>query len=194
VYFLVKILPRETRSWDTAVGNRAPLKTAHTPHFIVFVVRRSVVSNVGSLIVLCALRVATKDNTHPRTASALDTRCVTEEKRSCTSLVGPPSFPVYGLTCRHSHSTVAAGNPHGELPESLKSKETKAAPAKQETEGSRKSVATGFHTAPKKEQAGPSAEQTDLGEGWNHVDRGGVYSRPPPLHSQVQSSLVSRSW
>jgi hypothetical protein len=45
--------------------------------------------------------------------------------------------------------------------------------------------------APKAQRAGPSAEQMDLGEGWNHVVRGGVWSRPPQLQSQIP--LLSRS-
>jgi len=52
-------------------------------------------------------------------------------------------------------------------------KEAKAALAKQAPERSRKSVATAQPAAPKAQQAGPSAEQKNLGEGWNHVVRGG---------------------
>jgi len=45
--------------------------------------------------------------------------------------------------------------------------------AKQASERSRKSVVTALPAAPKAQQAGPSAEQKNLGEGWNHVVRGG---------------------
>jgi len=64
----------------------------------------------------------------------------------------------------------------------VKWKEASAALAKQAPERSRKNVATGQPAAPKAQQAGPSAEQMDLGEGWNHVVRGGVSSRLPRLH------------
>jgi len=45
--------------------------------------------------------------------------------------------------------------------------------------------ATGHTTAPKAQRAGPSAEQMDLGEGWNHVVRVGrvvkaTNTTPPP--------------
>ena len=55
----------------------------------------------------------------------------------------------------------------------VKWKEAKAALAKQEPVRRRKSVATGQPAAPKAQRAGPSARQRDLGEGWNHVVRGG---------------------
>jgi hypothetical protein len=55
----------------------------------------------------------------------------------------------------------------------VKWKEAKAALAKQVPERVRKSAATGHPAAPKAQWAGPSAEQRDLGEGWNHVVRGG---------------------
>ena len=55
----------------------------------------------------------------------------------------------------------------------VKLKEAKAAVAKQAPECSRKSVATGQPVAPKAQGASPSDEQVDLGEGWNHVVRGG---------------------
>jgi len=56
----------------------------------------------------------------------------------------------------------------------VKWKEAKAALAKQAPERSRKSVATGKPASPKAQRAGPNAEQRNLGEGWNHVVRGGV--------------------
>jgi len=52
-------------------------------------------------------------------------------------------------------------------------KEAKASLAKQAPERSRKRVATAQPAAPKAQRAGPSAEQKNLGEGWNHVVRGG---------------------
>jgi hypothetical protein len=55
----------------------------------------------------------------------------------------------------------------------IKWKEAKSVLAKRAPEGVRKSAATSHNAAPKAQRAGPSAEQTGLGEGWNHVVRGG---------------------
>ena len=73
----------------------------------------------------------------------------------------------------------------------VKWKKARAALAKQAPERARKNAATGHPAA---QQAGPSAEQTDLGEGWNHFVRGGVLSRPP-LHRQtpIQNPFLNRS-
>ena len=68
----------------------------------------------------------------------------------------------------------------------VKWKEAKAALAKQSPERVRKGVVTGQSTPPKAQRTEPSPEQMDLGEGWNHV-RGGVLSRPLPLHPKPQS-------
>ena len=54
----------------------------------------------------------------------------------------------------------------------VKWKEAKVALAKQAPERSRKSVAAGQPAAPKAQRASPSAEQMNLGEGWNHVVQG----------------------
>ena len=76
----------------------------------------------------------------------------------------------------------------------IKWKEAKAAIAKQAPEYGRKNTATGHPAASKAQQAGPSAKQMDLGMGWNHVVRGGVSSRLPPIHpkSLFPSSLKWR--
>ena len=55
----------------------------------------------------------------------------------------------------------------------IKWKQAKAALAKRAPEGVRKSAATSQPAAHKAQRAGPSTEQSDLGEGWNHVVRGG---------------------
>jgi len=52
-------------------------------------------------------------------------------------------------------------------------KKAKAALAKQAPERIQKSVATAQTAAPKAQRAGPSAKQKNLGDGWNHVARGG---------------------
>jgi hypothetical protein len=66
----------------------------------------------------------------------------------------------------------------------IKWKEGKAAIAKRAPEGALKSAATSHSAAPKAQRAGPSAEQRDLGEGCNHVVRGGrvvkATTTPPP--------------
>ena len=76
----------------------------------------------------------------------------------------------------------------------IKWKEEKAAFAKQASECVRKSAVAGKTASPKAQRAGPSAEQMDLGEGWNHVVRGGVSSRSPQtLHPLIQTPLLIRS-
>jgi len=57
----------------------------------------------------------------------------------------------------------------------------------------RKSAATGHTAAPKAQRAGPSAEQMNLGEGWNLLVRGErdvKATTTPPL---IQIPLLSRS-
>jgi hypothetical protein len=73
----------------------------------------------------------------------------------------------------------------------MKWKEAKVALAKQAPERARKGAATGQPAASEAQRDGPSAEQMELGEGWNHVRGGGVLSRPPQLQSQIP--LLSRS-
>ena len=73
----------------------------------------------------------------------------------------------------------------------VKWKEAKAALAKQAPKRDRKNVATSQPDAPKAQRAGPSAEQMDLGEGWNHVVRGGrvvkaTSTTPPNLNLSPQ--------
>ena len=67
----------------------------------------------------------------------------------------------------------------------VKWKEARAALAKQASERAPKNATTGHPAAPKAQRAGPSAEQMDLGEGWNYVVRGGrvikaTTTAPPP--------------
>ena len=69
-------------------------------------------------------------------------------------------------------------------------KEAKADLAQRAPEAIRKSASTCHSAAHKAHRAWPSAEQTDLGEGWNHV-RGSVLSRPRPLHHHNLNPL---SW
>jgi len=66
----------------------------------------------------------------------------------------------------------------------VKWKEAKAALAKQPPEHVLKGAATDQSALPKVQGDRPSAEQMDLGEGWNHVVRGGrvvkATTTPPP--------------
>ena len=87
----------------------------------------------------------------------------------------------------------------------VKWKEAKAALAKQAPERSRKSVATGQTAAPKAQRGGPSAEQMGLGDGWNHVVRGGLVVKatttppsnphpnppPQPVTEALEKSIVT---
>jgi len=72
-------------------------------------------------------------------------------------------------------------------------KEAKGSLAKQAPERGRKSAATAHLTAPKEERTGPFAEQVGLGEGWNHVFRGGVLSRPQTSIPNSPSQPVTES-
>jgi hypothetical protein len=65
----------------------------------------------------------------------------------------------------------------------IKWKKTKAALLKLAHERARKSAATGHPAAPKTQQAKHSAEQMDLGEGWNHVVRAGCVFKAIPIHT-----------
>jgi hypothetical protein len=75
----------------------------------------------------------------------------------------------------------------------IKWKEVRTALAKRAPKGVRKRAATGHSAALKAQRARPSAEQMDQGEGWNHVFRGGVLSRPPSTNHLILNPLLSRS-
>jgi len=62
----------------------------------------------------------------------------------------------------------------------VKWKEAKAALEKQAPQRDPRNAATGHPAYPKAQQAGPSAEQLAVGEGWSHVVRGGVLPRLVP--------------
>jgi len=79
----------------------------------------------------------------------------------------------------------------------VKWKEAKAALAKQAPDRGRKSAATAHFTAPKEQRAGPSAEQMDLGDGWNHVVRGGLVVKattpPTPIPNPPSQPVTEAS-
>ena len=70
----------------------------------------------------------------------------------------------------------------------MKWKEARAALAKQAPQR----APSNAHAAPKAQQTGPSAEQLALGEGWNHVVRGGRVAKAtattPPLIQTASST------
>jgi len=76
----------------------------------------------------------------------------------------------------------------------VKWKEAKAALAKQAPQRAPRNAAKGHPASPKTQQAGPSAEQLALGEGWSHVVRGGHVAKAtattPPL---IQIPFLNRS-
>ena len=75
----------------------------------------------------------------------------------------------------------------------VKWKEAKAALAKRAPEQGPKSIITGHPVASKAQRARPSAEQTDLGEGWSHVVQGSVSSGLKPIHIHPQFPNPKRS-
>ena len=121
-------------------------------------------------------------------ASASDTRSETAVTRLGVSRVGAP-------TCLAGAQPRGCGGNHtAKYSGCVKWKEAKTALAKQAPQRAPKNAATGYPAAPKAQQAGPSAEQLALGEGWSHVVRGGVLPRlRPPLRPLIQIPLLNRS-
>jgi hypothetical protein len=181
----------------TEPSQRPPSK----PHFIVSVARGPEVSKTRSLTELCGLRASVDSNVAPKGPLQCK-RCQRfgHTQRKC-------GYTPRCVACSGSHLSSGCYTPR-EQPQCcgyggnhtanyrgcIKWKEAKATLEKQAPKRARKSAATGQPVALKDQRAGPSAEQMDLGEGWNHVVRGGVSSRPPPLHPQSQNPLLSRSW
>jgi len=110
---------------------------------------------------------------------ALRTRSETAVTRLGASHVGAPTCPVVAQPRGYSLSAVAVGGNHtANYRGCVKWKEARAALAKQAPHRAPRNDPA----APKAQQAGPFAEQLDLGEGWSHVFRGGVLPRLlPPL-------------
>ena len=117
--------------------------------------------------------VAPKAHGNASAASALDTRSVTADTRPGESRVVATTSPLRALTRGKSLTSVVAGETTRLTTGAVLSrKKRKRLFAKQAPELVRKSPATGQPAAPKAQRAGPSAEQMDLGEEWNHVVRG----------------------
>jgi len=151
-----------------------------TPHFIVSVASGPEVSKVRSLTELYGLRVSVESYLAPKGPLQCK-RCQRfgHTQRNCgyaprcvafggSHLSGGCSTPRDQPVC-----CGCGGNHTANYRGCVKWKEAKAALAKQAPERSQKSVATAQPAAPKAQRAGPSAELKNLGEGWNHVVRGG---------------------
>jgi hypothetical protein len=98
-------------------------------------------------------------------ASALKPRSESAVTHTGASRVGVPTSPVVALPRGNCPSAVAAGETTRQSTGAVKWKEAKAALAKQAPDRGRRTAATAHLTAPKEQQAGPSAEQMDQGEG-----------------------------
>ena len=159
-----------------------------TPHFIVSVARGPEVSRVRSITELCGLRVSVESYLAPKGPMQCK-RCQRfgHTQRNC-------GYAPRCVACGGSHLSGGCSTPR-EQPQCcgcggnhtanyrgcVKWKEARAALAKQAPQrATRNAPAT-----PKAQQAGPSAEQLALGEGWSHVVRGGRVAKatattPPP--------------
>ena len=137
-------------------------------------------SKVRSLTELCGLRVSVETYVAPKGPLQCK-RCQRfgHTQRNCgyaprCVACGGPHLSGGCSTPREQPQCCSCGGNHtANYRGCIKWKEAKAALAKQAPEQARKSAATGHPAAPKAQRDGPSAEQMDLGEGWNHVVRGG---------------------
>jgi hypothetical protein len=171
-----------------------------TPHFIISVARglrcQRCVHLPNSAVCECRWsRTRTrKAHWNISAVNASDTRSETADTSPSTSHVGAPSSPMDATPRGNSHCTVAAWYHTANYRVCIKWKEAKAAFTKQASEHSRKSDVTSQPAAPNAQRAGPLAEQSDLGEGWSHVVRGGrvvkATTSPPPQPSPVPQSVT----
>ena len=160
---------------DQDPTNDRPLTT----HFIVSVARGPEVSKVRSITELCGLRVSVASYVAPKSPLQYK-RCqhIGDTQRKCgyaTRCVACGGSHIFGgcSTAREQPQCCSCGGNHtASYRGCIKWKEAKAALGKR-APGVRKSAATSQSAAPKAQGAGPSAEQTELGEVWNHVFRGG---------------------
>jgi len=157
-----------------------------TPHFIVSVVRGPEVTRVRSLTELCGLRVTVETYVAPKGPLQCK-RCQRfgHTQRNC-------GYAPRCVACGGCHLSGDCPAPRGQprccscegnqtanYRGCAKWKEARAALAKRTPEQGCKMVASSKPAAaPKANRAESYAEQTDLGEGWNHVVRGGGLPRP----------------
>ena len=174
-----------------------PNKDRLPPHFNVSVARGPEVSRVRSITKLCGLRLSVEAYLAPKGPMQCK-RCQRfgYTQRNCgyapwcvacggSYLSGGCSTPreqPQCCGCGGNHTTIYRG--------CVKWKEARAALAKQAPQR----VPRNAPAAPKVQQAGPSAEQFALGEGWSHVVRGGRVAKAtatiPPL---IQIPVSNRS-
>jgi hypothetical protein len=142
---------------------------------IVSVARGFEVSNVRYITELCGLRVSVESYVVPKgPLQCKRWQRFGHTKRNC-------GYAPRCVACGGSHLSGGCSisrdrlgaNHTASYRSCVKWKEAKAALAKRAPESVRKSAATNRYAAPKAQQAGPSAEQTDLDEGSNHVVRRG---------------------
>ena len=123
-------------------------------------------------------------------ASASDTHSETADTRPGESHVGAPTFPLGALSRGNSHNAAAAGAITQRVTETVSNGKNRGRPLQSE----RPKV---FEIAPPMvfplllQVSGPSAEQMDLGDGWNNVVRGervvkAAKTPPPFLKSSPQ--------
>jgi hypothetical protein len=205
------IVRKELESLNIRVQGVAQLRFGHcdqdptkdcssTPHFIVSVAQGPEVSKVPSVTELCGLQVLVELYVAPKGPMQCK-RCQRfgHMQRNCgyaPRCVACGGSHLYGGCCilREQPQCCGYGGNHtANYWDCIKWEEVKVAVAKQATKLGRNSAATGDPATLIARWAGPSAEQMDLGEGWNHVRRG-MSSRPLPHHSLIQILLLSRSW
>jgi len=168
-----------------------------TPHFIVSVARGPEVSRVRSINELCGLRVSVESYMAPKGPmqckrcqrfghthrnSGYASRCVTCGGSHLSGGCSTPREQPQSCGCGGNHTANYRG--------CVKWKDARAALAKQALQRTPRNAPA----APKAQQAGPSAEQLALGEGWSHVVRGrrvaNATATTPPL---IQITLLNRS-
>ena len=126
---------------------------------------------------------------NPSAASASETRSETAVTRLGVSRVGSHLSGGCSIPREQPQCCGCGGNHTANYRGCVKWKKSKAAFAKQAPQRAPKNAATGHPAAPRAQQAGPSAEQLALGEGWSHVVRGGVLPRLlPPLRPLLNRS------
>jgi hypothetical protein len=175
-----------------------------TLHFILSVARGPEVSKVRSITELCRLRVSVESYVAPKDPLQCK-RCQRfgHTQRNCGyaprwSLVLAPTTPVGAQPPGEQPQCCGCGGNHtASYRGCVKWKEAKAAFEKRSPEVVRKSAAQS--AAHKAQRTGPSAEQTDLGDGWNHVARGERFVKatttpPNPKLDRSQRRPRSLKW
>jgi len=188
---------RESRRCVPTVATRTPPRTALPPPLHCIGAARAWGTQSA---ITCALRVSVQSYVTPKGPLQCK-RCQRfgHTQRNC-------GYAPRCVACEGSHHSGGCSTPR-EQPQCcgcgsydtanyrdcIKWKEVKAALAKQAPKYVRKSAAKDHTAAPKAQPAGPSAEQMDVGEGWNHVVRGGRFFKATTTPPQIQIPFFSRS-